>query len=125
MKDLTFDDLVKWIEDSRKADVEHSERIRRQDIIDERNDKKRRKEILSQRHVHAKCDELEGLYPMTKEKLLERIKMINSSNVMMDSYGNIVMSVMGWAMFGLELLDVNDSDRLYDYYLTDVKPYIF
>lgn len=124
MKDFTLKDFLDAIADLDKLQREEQIRRNKQSELDDKAEKKRRKDILNLRHVHAKCDALLGLYPITKEKLLEQSELINSSSFVVDDYGNRLISTKAWACLGIELIG-DDAERLYDYYLTDVKPFIF
>lgn len=120
MKDLTLKDL----EDAFAYQDELNRERKRQYEIEEKEEKKRKNETLELKHVHAKVDALKGIYPMTKEILLERIEMINNAWYHFDAQG------MQWPMKPMVYMcaewaiESNDGEKMYEFYLTEVKPYI-
>lgn len=126
MKDLTLKDFIdgmdKLFKEQREADIKRNKESK----LEEEKQKKAKLEILKLRHVHAKVDALAGLYPMTKEKLLGQIELIHDGNMLMDDQGMIYGSTKAWCrlMISSEMFELTPA-KLYDYYLTEVKPYIF
>lgn len=125
MKDeFSFDNFVKDLseiyEEDRKRDIQRAKEFKESEDAE----KARKKETLELKHVHQRLDALQGLYPMTKDMLLQRIEM------MPDGLFNV--TPLGWQyptkpmtkMLVEEYLDENDLEKIYEYYLTEVKPYI-
>lgn len=119
MEDFTLKDF----EDAMAYQDELNRERTRQYKKEEEEEKQHKKGILELKHVHAKVDALVGLYPMTKDMLLERIELINNGWFHFDVRG------MQWPMKPMiimcaEFLEENDLEKIYEFYLTEVKPYI-
>jgi hypothetical protein len=125
MKDFTLQDFTDMVNDLHKSQREEQIRRNKQDKIDDANKKRRVKDILKLRHVHERTDALVGLYPITKEKLLEQVELMNNGTMNIDSYGNMFSAKIWYKlMLTSDYLEMN-SEQLYDLYITQIKPLIF
>lgn len=114
---FSFDDLLKTIDEVRKSEDERKKQW----------DKDTKRVPLTELEIaiHKRSDALLGLYPMTKEKLLERIELIHSNMMQIDFYGNMTSQKHTIRMWIHYMGDDMTHEQLYMNYLNDVKPYIY
>lgn len=113
-------DLEEFYEAERNRDIQRAKEFRESEKAEER----RKKETLELKHVHQRVDALKGLYPMTKDMLLERIEMMPNGLFNETIYGWTYPTKPMTQLFAEEYLNGNDLEKIYEYYLTEVKPYI-
>ncbi len=116
-----LEDFFKSIGESFKKEREQD--IQRRKEWDDNADKPK---VITpaERLAHQRSDVLLGLYPMNKEMLLKRIELINNACYLQDFYGTMYPVKPMCYVLAKEYLE-DDPDKIYDYYLTEVKPHIF
>lgn len=122
--DFTFKDFSKQLEEMYEADRKRDIKRAKEFKESEYAEKARKKRTLELKHVHQRLDALKGLYPMTKDMLLQRIEMMPDGLFNENIYGWTYPTKPITKMFAEEYLDENDLEKIYEYYLTEVKLYI-
>lgn len=121
---FSFKYFAKYLEEIYESDRKREIQRAKEFNISEEVEKARKKKTIELKHVHQRCDALQGLYPMTKDMLLERIEMMPNGLFNETIYGWTYPTKPMTQLFAEEYLDENDLEKIYEYYLTEVKPYI-